>query len=174
MSEEANPAGEPTPESEAPRVTADEALRRARAHAGLAAREALTALRWLLEAGSLAATGTPSEQQRWIGALARFLDSAAAGFESEDVDVGSRLLESVAEALDREIARWEERSRSEPEARPVLRAFLGLREILWEFGLRPATAPREDTGASPRPRSRRAGRRHAPAPPPIERVPVEG
>lgn len=49
---------------------------------------------------------------------------------------GGSLLRAVAEALDAEIGRWEERSRHEPEARPVLRAFLAVRELLWELGVR--------------------------------------
>jgi hypothetical protein len=68
------------------------------------------------------------------------------------------LLASIAEALDIEIARWEKRARDDLDARAVLRAFLGLREILWEVGVRPRPK---------RARQRPAGRR-------IQRVPVQG
>jgi hypothetical protein len=44
-------------------------------------------------------------------------------------------------ALNGEIRRWEQRSRKDADARPVLRAFLGLRELLWELGLREDGAP---------------------------------
>jgi hypothetical protein len=54
-------------------------------------------------------------------------------------------MDEVAAALDAEIARWEASSRDDPEARAVLRAFLGVREILWEVGLRPLT--RDGAGA---------------------------
>ncbi len=95
--------------------------------------------------------------------------------------------------LDDEIGRWETRGRDDPEARAVLRAFLGVREILWEFGLRPSRAERRESGPPEPPRhepsapaatnaadetpsdalrARRAARRAPPAR--IERVPVKG
>jgi hypothetical protein len=85
------------------------------------------------------------------------------------------LLDSISEALDTEIARWEERAGNDIEARAVLRAFIGLRELLWEFGVRRGSeggesdaasrrAPRKAGRASPRGRKR----------PRVQRVPVEG
>jgi hypothetical protein len=50
----------------------------------------------------------------------------------------------IAEALDAEIARWEERAKHDADARSVLRAFLGLREVLWELGVRASFAQRAE------------------------------
>ncbi|MGH7286571.1 MAG: hypothetical protein ACREI8_00945, partial [Myxococcota bacterium] len=63
------------------------------------------------------------------------------------------------------IARWEERARQDGEARAVLRAFLGVRELLWEFGIR-----RPDEPAAPR-AERRAAKRGGPR---VQRVRVQG
>ncbi|MDZ7632890.1 MAG: hypothetical protein U5K74_16510 [Gemmatimonadaceae bacterium] len=72
----------------------------------------------------------------------------------------------------------EMRARHDPEARAVLRAFLGVREILWEFGLRPrAEAPVEEVGvaASQRgPAAARAPRSARRTPTRLQRVPIEG
>jgi hypothetical protein len=54
----------------------------------------------------------------------------------DDSGFGSSLLSALFDALDAEIARWELRSREDPNARSVLRAFLGVREILWEISAR--------------------------------------
>ena len=65
--------------------------------------------------------------------------------------------------------RWEERARDDSDARSVLRAYLGMREILWELGVR-SSKPR--TGA---PKSGRAGRakRTGKKPPRVQRVEVQ-
>ena len=42
----------------------------------------------------------------------------------------------LSAAIEIEIKRWEERSRTDPDARLVLRAFLGMRELLWEVSTR--------------------------------------
>ena len=86
------------------------------------------------------------------------------------------LVQAIIEALDAEIARWEARSRDDADARAVLRAFLGLREILWEFGMRPADAERPPpSGPSPesRPGRGRPGARN-PARARVQRVRVQG
>jgi hypothetical protein len=80
------------------------------------------------------------------------------------------LLAAIAEALDAEIARWELRAQDDADARAVLRAFLGMRELLWEFGVRRSQAggpPREDE-AIHRPAPARRAR------PRVQRVRVEG
>jgi hypothetical protein len=84
------------------------------------------------------------------------------------------LLRSIAEALDAEVARWQARAESDPEARAVLRAFLGLRELLWEFGIRPETDANQNDPSSAR-AARKVGRansrrRKAPR---VQRVTVE-
>jgi hypothetical protein len=155
------------PEPQAPPGDVREALARARRHGRSAAAETLAALRALLDAAALAGAGTPAEAQRVLRPLAHLLDGLGA-----DLAAGARgadsLLAAVAGALDAEIARWEARARDDADARAVLRAFLGLREILWELGVRPAApggAPRSRTARTVSPRRR--GQR-------VQRVPVQG
>ena len=63
-----------------------------------------------------------------------------------------------------EIERWEARSARDPDARAVLRAFLGLRELLWELGLRsdakaePESGNRRDSPPRPARKARRVQR----------------
>ncbi|MDH3210858.1 MAG: hypothetical protein OEM05_00055 [Myxococcales bacterium] len=163
-------------ESEPQAETAGEALERARGHARAAAAEALASLHALLDAAALAASGRPSEFHEVLSPIAKLLDGLAEQLGHEGAPVAASLLEAITDALDAEIGRWEERARDDPEARAVLRAFLGLREILWEFGVRRpdgASGPQDDGGPStPKPgtpRSARRGRR-----PSVQRVPIEG
>jgi hypothetical protein len=146
----------------------EQALRRALGHARSAAGEAALAARALLDAASLGATGVPADGHEPLRGAVRWLEELAASAGA------SRWLAALGEALDAEIARWEARSRSDPEARGVLRAFLGLREMLWELGVRGAAPPPEAaaraTRTRPRPRPaapRTAARR-------LERVPIDG
>jgi hypothetical protein len=151
-------AQEPELPSASPR-TVQEALARARTHARASVAEAVAAVRALLDAASLAAAGVPSDEQRRLSGVAATLDALAAQIAPDGPGDGSGLLAAVYEALDDEIERWEERSRDDPDGRPVLRAFLGLREILWELGVRPTQpGPRSEPPRGPR----------------VERVPVEG
>jgi hypothetical protein len=156
----------------APPARVDEALARARGHARLAAAEAAAALRALLDAAALAATGVPGDELRGIGALARRLEALDAAFRHGSAGTET-LIATLAEALDAEIARWEARSAHDADARAVLRAFLGLRELLWELGVRPAgEAAAAPAGGAPAPRAAaRGGVRAAPR---VQRVPVEG
>ena len=156
---------EPTRRSSAPphRVdgaaeTAEQALGRAGVHARCALAESLHAVQALLDAASLATSGAPAETRRVLGPLARALDGIASGLEGDARDGAGSLLAAVAEALDAEIARWELRARDDADARAVLRAFLGVRELLWEFGVRhPQGAGRTAEAAGhQRPRPRRA------------------
>jgi hypothetical protein len=168
MSETERSSGSAKPRS------AEEALRRAGEHARRAAAEALAALRALLDAGALAATGAPSDELRGLGALARRLDDVGAALRAGTAP--EALVTALAEALDAEIARWEARSGEDADARAVLRAFLGLRELLWELGVRAPSGsapsePSHERAAPPRARAARGARR---VPPRVERVPVEG
>ena len=91
------------------------------------------------------------------------------------VHEAAALLRSIAEALDAEIARWETRAKTDPEARAVLRAFLGLRELLWEFGIR-REPDASESGETSKPAARKKGhststRRKKPR---VQRVTVEG
>jgi hypothetical protein len=146
--------GEDAPES------AEQALARAAQHARASAAELVAALRALVDAASLAASGEPGATGR-LAPLAMVLDEVQA-LVSPELG-GGALAAAIAEALDAEIARWEERGRDDPDARAVLRAFLGLRELLWELGVRPPAKG----GAGGR--SRGGARRGR-----LQRVPVEG
>ena len=162
---------EPQPE------TAGEALERARTHARSAAAEALASLHALLDAAALAASGQPSEFHGLLGPLAKLLEGLAERLGHQGEPVGAPILEAVTEALDAEIARWEDRAQEDPEARAVLRAFLGLREVLWEFGVRRGGqnggGPGDEAEPSAAgPRARRSVRHSRQ--PRVQRVPIEG
>ena len=140
------------PPTESPPTSVPEALERARKHAQAAGIELLTALRALLDAGALGWTGRPSDAHTALRTIAHNIDDAIARLDDDWIGIPVPAMNAVLQALDLEIARWEERSLEDTEARAVLRTFLGLREILWEFGLRPgeATAPRAPTRAASR------------------------
>lgn len=157
---------------QAPPETVGEALSRARKHGRAAAAETLAAVRALIEAVSLGASGRPSEASRLLGPLAKLLEGLEGELGSGARDGSSRTLDSVAAAIDDEIAAWEERARNDTDARTILRAFLGLREILWEFGVGRGSAP---DGLPPEERPARPRRRSGRSPGPrIQRVPVQG
>lgn len=141
-----------------PPANVAEALERARRHARAAALESVSALGALLDAASLAATGSVAEERPELALVTRVLTDLA-GALGAGGDEASPLLDAVADALDAEIARWETRAAEDPDARAVLRAWLGLRELLWELGVR----RRSRRGARPR--------RAAPQPAPDARAP---
>jgi len=145
---------EPGPES------AGDALGRARAHGRAAVAEALAALRALLDATALLGSGAPAASHRLLAPLASLLQRVSSEFEGDSGVRSDALLDAVADALDAEIARWEARASEDGDARAVLRALLGLRELLWEVGVRRRARP-EHT-AEPE----RSGPR-------VQRVPVE-
>ncbi|HME73498.1 MAG TPA: hypothetical protein VKM54_27090, partial [Myxococcota bacterium] len=152
-----------------PPASALEALERARQHGRAAAAEALCAIHALVDAASLATTGVPAEAHRGLALLARALDDVAGAFGEGE----GALLGAVADALDAEIGRWEQRATQDPDARAVLRAYLGLRELLWELGVRRPTSAEAGTekpnGARATTRADALRRRTA-----IQRVPLEG
>jgi hypothetical protein len=165
----------------APPRSVQEALLRGRDHARISVGEAAAAARCVLDALSLAATGVPASGHEVLRDATAWLERASALAEAEGSE--ARWLAGVADALDAEVARWEARGRDDPEARAVLRAFLGVREVLWEFGLRPdggRTARGRARAAQSRPARAAERRPPRPAPPPmrasgrLERVPVEG
>lgn len=157
-----------------PPSTPAEALAEARLHARRAVAEGAAALRALLDAAMLAARGAPASDGR-LAPLAEALERIAAWLDPESGQSGEAVLRALAEGLDAEIARWEAKSREDPEARSVLRAFLAVREVLFEMGTRFAPrreaapdAPSDTEQRPPRPaRARRPRRR-------VERVAVEG
>jgi hypothetical protein len=160
----------------APPESAAEALARARRHTHSAIAEALAAIRALLDASSLALTGEASAANAILGPLARILEGLRAEFdENATTGEAAALLRSIAEALDAEIARWEKRAETDPEARSVWRAFLGLRELLWEFGIR-RESDASGSGETSKPAARKKGRSTSTRPkkPRVQRVTVEG
>jgi hypothetical protein len=151
--------------------TAPEALARARRHARAALAESLCALHALLDALSLAASGEPARARRRLGPLARTLEALASDLDGAASEGQAALLDALAEALDAEIVRWESRARDDADARAVLRAFLGVRELLWELGVRRPEPPAR-SGPGPA-RARPAAPRGARGPR-VQRVRVEG
>ena len=156
----------------APPATVEEALSRARQHGRAAVAESLATLKALLDAASLATSGRAAEAQRWLAPVAKTLEGLS-GALAKGSDLRSEpLLGALAEALDAEIARWEERARAgDTDARAVLRTFLGVRELLWELGVRGAETPEAAPG---RPRGRSPGGPERRRGPRVQRVPVEG
>lgn len=114
----------------------EEALGRARIHAQNAAVHALSALQAVVEAGARVPGGLTRERAAEIvqslDALRRWCDPQHAGGDFS-------VLEGVERFLDREIERYEAKSRTQPELRTLLRALLAVREVVFEFST--ATAP---------------------------------
>lgn len=128
-----------------------EALTRAREHIRAALAELLQALCALADAASLAATGAPASAHPPLVRLVRSLERLGAALAGEG-RAPDGLIDAIAHALDGEIERWEARAHDDPEARALLRAYLGLRELLWELGVR----------RTPGARAARTGRRARP------------
>lgn len=127
----------------------EEALGGAALHARRAAAEAIAAARCLLDALALVAEPAAPGSYAPLASLARMLDDLEAQVRgSEDGNRGGAdaLLAALADALEVEIARWQERAARDRDARAVLRAFLGLRELLWEVGVRPRDEKVRDAG----------------------------
>jgi hypothetical protein len=142
----------------------------------LAAAESVATLQALLDAAALALSGRAAERDAILGPLSRGLEELRALMAPDDSRFGSSLLDALFDALDAEIARWELRSHEDPNARSVLRAFLGVREILWEISARggePATDSEErgPEASKKKPRERPHRSRRSTR---VQRVPVEG
>jgi len=150
-------------------TSVEEALARARQHGQAALAETLATLGALLDAASLAATGTAGDSGR-MAPFARTLEQLRGWLDPSGSRDAAALLESFLAALDAEIGRWEKRSGQDPEARAVLRAFLAVRELLWEAGARPA----EQRSTQQPPRAARPGPARVRGPRRARRVPVEG
>lgn len=126
---------------------AEEALHRARVHLQRATLEGLEAARALVQAAMATGGLSDASGNSWVGDIQRNLEELIAGLrENGSFSLPPALAKPLAEALDVEIKRWELRSSTDPDARVVLRAFLGLRELLWEFGMRHgASSTRDET-----------------------------
>ena len=133
---------------EPPPRTALEALERAHTHARAAIVELLRAALALVDAASLGWSGKPGEAHAALRTIARNVDDVIKRLEDEEAGVPAPAMRAILRALDDEIARWEKRSAQDTEARAVLRTFLGLREILWEFTMRPE-AEKPSTASGP-------------------------
>ena len=139
----------------------EEALALARQHGRAAAAEATAAVRALLDAAALGSTGKRSGEVPGLGAVGEMLDDLHRWLEGGETS--SAVVVALAEALESEIRRWETRSSQDEEARSVLRAFLGLRELLWSW----VSAHNQETPRRrSRPRSRSPSRRLARRQPP--------
>jgi hypothetical protein len=139
------------------------ALADAARHARAAAAEAALAVRSLLDAAALFTAGVPADGSAVLRGVAQWLDALARGAAPE-AGGDAALAHALAGALDAEIERWQARAAHDPDARAVLRAFLGVRELLWELGVRPpAPDPAARERETPAPRRKR-----------VERVPVQG
>lgn len=122
--------------------SAEEALESARVHLRQATLEGLEAAHALLRAAMLTSGLAEPTGDSWTGNLQHSLEDLIAGLrENGSFALPAALTEPLAVALEAEIKRWEQRSQTDPDARPVLRAFLGLRELLWELGMRHGSAP---------------------------------
>ena len=162
-------------ESAAPE-SVDEALARALRHGRAATAEVLATGRALLDAVALATRGSATDEDPLLGPLAQLLTNLEARLATDRGDPASALIGALADALDTEIGHWEERARNDAEARAVLRAFLGVREILWEFGVRNAGPNNkgETETKAPKPDGSGKPRRSAKKRPRVQRVRVEG
>ena len=144
-----------------------DALARARKHLQRATLEGLQAVQALLDAAGRASGLSGAEAGQLAGEISSVLERLLAGLRANGrFELPRAVAEPIETALAREIERWEARSKSDPDARPVLRAFLGLRELLWEFGLRPG-------GDAPANASVEKSAPPAPSPPSRDRTRVQ-
>jgi len=110
--------------------------------------EALEAARALLET-ALRVNGLHTvTPESLAGEIGRSLDALISALrEGTPFRLPPAIAAPLFRALEAEILRWEMLSKTDPDARPVLRAFLGLREILWEFGVRAPVEPEPARGS---------------------------
>ena len=138
-------------------------MQKARGHLRQAAFEGLEAARALLDAAIATSGMGQTSDASWVGNLRRTLEQLTTELrQNGTLKLPTAIAEPLAAAIDAEIARWEQRSRNDADARLVLRAFLGLRELLWEIGMRPADPQRDEKkapdAAPPRPEKTKRAR----------------
>ncbi len=119
-----------------------ESLESALDHAQRAAAEGVAGARDLLDVASIGVLGAPAHTHRSLGELAKLLEQLERTLNGEAPSFRNAAINTVLAAVDREVERWELRSKDDPDARAVLRVFLGMREVLWELGVRPETRTR--------------------------------
>ena len=117
-----------------------EALERARLHLERAALEGLEAGRALLEAARQASDPDNRSGRSLAAEVLHELEMLIAALRKHaPIELPRSFSDPLSVALEAEIERWERRAHDDPDARTVLRAFLGLRELLWTLGIRPET-----------------------------------
>lgn len=124
-----------------------QAIERAAHHAGLALAEGVASARALLDAASIGMSGESAQTHPHLSEFAQALDQISEALSGATSSPSNAALSALLEALDAEISRWDVRSQTDADARAVLRAFLGLREFLWELGVRPRTAGSDEPGS---------------------------
>ncbi len=123
----------------------DQALHRARKHLRISTVEAFEGARALLEAAMHSSGLTSASPDSLVGQIQRQLDDVIAALRGDAPLVMPRALaKSLGGAIDAEIKRWERLSQTDSDARLVLRAFLALREFLWEIGMHVDEAEMQD------------------------------
>ena len=136
----------------------EQALGRAREHLRTSTLEGLEATRALLEAAMHASGLTATSPDSMLRQLQDQLEELISVLRnSASFALPRALAEPLSAAIDAEIKRWEQRSESDPDARLVLRAFLGMRELLWEISVR-GDDPRDPAGPRPNTRPRQSPR----------------
>ncbi|MDG2334168.1 MAG: hypothetical protein P8Q97_08090 [Myxococcota bacterium] len=125
-----------------PPDTLEEALGQSLEHARASASEALMAARLLLDALSILLANEPvvrhAEHNSPIGYLASSIERWASSLRPPENRPNSPDFPAVLGAVEQEIERWAGRAQDDADARTVLHAFLGMREILWELDAAPA------------------------------------
>ena len=141
----------------------------------MAAAESVAALQALLDAAALA-LGKARRARRHPRTSLQRPEELRSLIAPDDSRLGASLLSALFDALDAEIARWEVQSREDPNARSVLRAFLGVREILWEISSRGQEPTDSSKEGEPQASRARRSRGTGALPPqyPGAAVPVEG
>jgi hypothetical protein len=127
-----------------PSTSVEEALGRAHRHTRHSLSEGLAAAASFIEAVSIAVGGESSESHHALTRLADRIEVWRDEMTRQGGRLSLPLAEGLLNALDAEVARWEVRAREDSDARAVMRAFLGLREVLWELGVRHPPAPGSD------------------------------
>ncbi len=115
----------------------EQALQRARTHLQNSSLEGLEAVRALAEAAVHASGQTMDSTDSLTGQIQGQIEDLISTLRGNASFVMPRAIaDPLSQAVDAEIRRWEERAKDDPDARLVLRAFLGMRELLWEFSKR--------------------------------------
>ncbi len=141
--------------------TLDQALARSLGHAGNSASEAVLVLRALMDALSIdlvdKTVAEHAEPDSPLAKMSEGLETWADALRIGSKNPSREAIDALLDALDHQIWQWEAKSRNDDDARGVLRAFLGIREIVWELGMALGGRPSETKAKrGGKPRTRRA------------------